>query len=335
MTMEGNPHEAASGIFNARERLYDAMLDLMGQGDLPAAYEAVLDAQGSLDAVRTELNSLARVNGIGSVLDALEDRGEADPAPPRAVNGRCPDHVPCISHCGSGQCSRCCTVCRRLAGAPTVPCPACPDRGEIDIAEGLDSRRFTDPRQINHGGRTIGEQEDVSDGLRCPACLSPDPAIHGGVPASGNTAVQCTHIWHTPLPPPDPDRKPARTLLANPSLAGWIPADDLVVELMPLPALAPGMMHTGRLDRGVRATHKPTGTVAESSGERSQLQNKSLAIARLRAHPNVARYIVNQRCTHGSDCTAHPGSGGLHNYDGLGAGALPVHEPPRNRKDPR
>jgi hypothetical protein len=85
----------------------------------------------------------------------------------------------------------------------------------------------------------------------------------------------------------------------------------------------------------VRATHKPTGTVAESSGERSQLQNKSLAIARLRAHPNVARYIVNQRCTHGSDCTAHPGSGGLHNYDGLGAGALPVHEPPRNRKDPR
>jgi hypothetical protein len=87
------------------------------------------------------------------------------------------------------------------------------------------------------------------------------------------------------------------------------------VELIDPPALAPGRMHTGEQDRGVRVTHEPTGTIAEASSGRSQLQNKSIAISRLRQHPNVMRYLVNQRCTHGADCTVHPDDGGMHNYD--------------------
>jgi hypothetical protein len=350
MTMEGNPLPAAEAVQRAKRLLDDAMMTLLSRGDLPAAYEAVRDAQGFLDAVRTELFGLARVNGCAAELDALEDRDE-DPVCPSCFSSTVPVLIPdetftrpvvCADpwhsrgedpgYIGKGHTG---SSIRRDARLTTRVLPVA--EGEtciIEVAPVPGSRHLTDPRALNHGGRTIEEQEDVSDGLRCPACLSPYTSARGGVP-SGGTAVQCTHVWHRPLPVPDPDRKPASTLLASASLAGWDPADDLAVELIDPPALAPGRMHTGEQDRGVRVTHKPTGTIAEASSERSQIQNRALAITRLREHPNVLRYLVNQRCTHGADCLAHPGTGGLHNYDGGEAADLPAHRIPGDKRDPR
>lgn len=51
----------------------------------------------------------------------------------------CPDDRKCESSCGTGPCSRRCTVCQRLAGLPTAPCPACPDalpRLDVLVADG-------------------------------------------------------------------------------------------------------------------------------------------------------------------------------------------------------
>lgn len=42
----------------------------------------------------------------------------------------CPDYRQCVNQCGSGPCSRRCTVCHRMSFAGPdngPPCPACPD----------------------------------------------------------------------------------------------------------------------------------------------------------------------------------------------------------------
>lgn len=46
---------------------------------------------------------------------------------PRQGPCTCADGTVCVNHCGNGPCSRRCQVCQRLAGMPSVPCPACPD----------------------------------------------------------------------------------------------------------------------------------------------------------------------------------------------------------------
>jgi len=309
--MEGNPHEAASGIFNARERLYGAMMDLMGQGNLPAAYRAVRDAQGFLGTVETELASLARVNGVEGELGALAagENGSApgcpvcgsedaepllapgepfappvvctspwhqplDPAGRARREGMCRDGRTCTLHCGTGPCSRSCQSCGRLAWTDSAPCGACPDRDTT----------------------------------------------------------------FAPRPPPDPDRRPATVLLSNASLNGYdpgtaeltsIPVADIGVETVPA-----GLLLSGR-DKGVRLTHIPTGTIAISSCYGSTRDNMQTALERLAQHPNVMRYIVNARCTHGSDCTVHPDTMGLHNYDGVLADQLPVRRIPGDKRDPR
>ena len=45
----------------------------------------------------------------------------------------CADRQTCVNSCGTGPCSRCCRVCKRLAGSGSVPCPAC-----LDIPAGAD-----------------------------------------------------------------------------------------------------------------------------------------------------------------------------------------------------
>lgn len=62
-------------------------------------------------------------------------------------------------------------------------------------------------------------------------------------------------------------------------MAEEVPEHDLLIEVYnkrPENGLYVGM------DTAVRVTHLPTGTTAESSGERSQLANKAAAIATLR-----------------------------------------------------
>jgi hypothetical protein len=135
---------------------------------------------------------------------------------------------------------------------------------------------------------------------------------------------------------------PAVTLLLNSSLAEYrgaadltgIPEGDVKVELFRMPHSNMSGLHAGT-ERGVRVTHIPTGTIAVSTAGRSQLQNMQCALEYLATHQNVMRYIVNQRCTHGADCTVHPDVPQLHNFDGQEATDLPVHRIPGDKRDPR
>lgn len=55
-----------------------------------------------------------------------------------------------------------------------------------------------------------------------------------------------------------------------------IPDEDLLIEVYP----RSGNVHS---DQGVRLTHLPTGLVAESHEERSQMRNKAAALEQLQA----------------------------------------------------
>jgi hypothetical protein len=313
MTMEGDPRVAAQAVHRIRGTLHNTLLALMGREDIQAARRHMSETVTDLSVAIGELDALARVNGLAGDPFALAAGGDgSEPtrcgfcrrlygspaapcincpdyetavgssgAPPRCVSGRCPDDVPCINHCGTGQCSRCCTVCRRLAGAPTAACPACPDRPEPEL------ERLGGQTVVFTGGRyqTLDGQEFT--GIR---------------------------EVNEPEPPPG------------------IPSSDLDTDLVPWSER--GAIFVG-VDQGVRVTHVPTGVSVISSDERSQLQNKARALGLLGTHPVVGAYIRGQRCTHGGDCTIHPGTGGLHNYDGTRADQLPVHRIPGDKRDPR
>ncbi len=81
----------------------------------------------------------------------------------------------------------------------------------------------------------------------------------------------------TPPPPPDPKR------LAR--LAARLPDEQLLreCELEFFTAGGPGGQHRNKSETAVRLKHLPTGTVAAASERRSQWQNRSEALTRLRA----------------------------------------------------
>lgn len=126
--MEGDPRTAAQAVHQIRNTLHDTLLALMGREDIQAARRRLNDAVFDIHVAIDELDALAHVNGLGGNPYALAGEDDGSSPPPRCRDGRCPDDAPCINSCGTGQCSRCCTVCRRLAGTGSVPCPACPDR---------------------------------------------------------------------------------------------------------------------------------------------------------------------------------------------------------------
>jgi hypothetical protein len=248
MTMEGNPQPAAKAIVGAREALYDALLALMGHGDIPAAREHARTAEDALETLRAALNTLARVNGaepepdalggglstserdliladLGELLEALGLGDYARPVSPHEVMQQCIAEVRQIRDEEDETGTR--------AADPWTGRPP-------GLRDTFTTRSGTwhtlDGREVHvtvsgydRGGGQCEEdeqetvREEIASGMRCPACSSPDRAFHGGVPAGEDSAVQCSHIWHRPPPPPDPDRKPARTLLANESLAGYAP----------------------------------------------------------------------------------------------------------------
>lgn len=53
----------------------------------------------------------------------------------------------------------------------------------------------------------------------------------------------------------------------------------------------PGGQNQNKRDTGVRIIHEPSGAVAESREERSQLQNKKSAWKKLAAHPKMLLWI--------------------------------------------
>lgn len=56
----------------------------------------------------------------------------------------------------------------------------------------------------------------------------------------------------------------------------------------------PGGQNQNKRDTGVRIIHEPSGAVAESREERSQLQNKKTAWQKLAAHPKMLLWIKLQ-----------------------------------------
>jgi hypothetical protein len=185
----------------------------------------------------------------------LANESLAGYAPPRCNDGRCPDHVPCVNHCGTGQCSRCCTVCRRLAGTPSDPCPACPDyvsRCSAGIPLG---QLFTGTGKLPRATHR--------DGSLCLHRIHDD-----GVLIYDGAMIQ--HVR---------DQQQLD-----------IPASDLWVAL-DKPVVIPGAMTTGESPQGVTVTHIPTGIWVRSSSERSQLQNKAAALALLCEQQAVVKYV--------------------------------------------
>lgn len=52
-----------------------------------------------------------------------------------------------------------------------------------------------------------------------------------------------------------------------------------------------GGQNQNKVESGVRIVHLPSGAAGESREERSQLQNRRLAFARLRAHPKFEAWL--------------------------------------------
>jgi ribosome-associated protein len=92
---------------------------------------------------------------------------------------------------------------------------------------------------------------------------------------------------------PEPVRAAARRALAL--------ADDALLtecEETFFVAGGPGGQHRNKTESGVRLVHPPTGTVVTATERRSQLQNRSAALARLRERLGVlARREKPRRAT--------------------------------------
>jgi len=66
--------------------------------------------------------------------------------------------------------------------------------------------------------------------------------------------------------------------LAVPEVSEW---DEREIRFQTLRASGPGGQHVNKTETAVRALHVPTGTIATAADQRSQMQNKRLAMERL------------------------------------------------------
>ncbi|PZR18741.1 MAG: peptide chain release factor-like protein [Archangium gephyra] len=60
-------------------------------------------------------------------------------------------------------------------------------------------------------------------------------------------------------------------------------------------ASGPGGQHRNKTESGVRLTHKPTGVTVTATERRSQLQNRGVAVERLRAMFQKWSYVPEKR----------------------------------------
>ena len=78
------------------------------------------------------------------------------------------------------------------------------------------------------------------------------------------------------------DREPALRITKN----------DL--EIQTFRSGGPGGQHQNKTESGVRIIHRASGAVAESRSERSQLQNRRIALERLSRHPKLVLWVKIQ-----------------------------------------
>jgi protein subunit release factor B len=60
-------------------------------------------------------------------------------------------------------------------------------------------------------------------------------------------------------------------------------------------ASGPGGQHRNKTESGVRLTHRPSGLVVTATERRSQLQNKGVALARLRERLQAWTFVAKKR----------------------------------------
>ena len=94
-----------------------------------------------------------------------------------------------------------------------------------------------------------------------------------------------------PPPPPAPDIKAlARRSKSLPDDVLWDQCDiDLFV------ASGPGGQHRNKTESGVRLVHRPTGTMVTATERRSQHENRSHALARLRERLEQLAFVAKPR----------------------------------------
>jgi peptide chain release factor 2 len=61
-------------------------------------------------------------------------------------------------------------------------------------------------------------------------------------------------------------------------------------EIRSYPIIPAGAQHVNTVRPGIQVTHLPSGIIATSVSERSQLKNKKIAMAMIEAGLNIIRY---------------------------------------------
>ena len=106
--------------------------------------------------------------------------------------------------------------------------------------------------------------------------------------------------------------------------------DDADIRMEVFRASGAGGQHINKTSSAVRLIHEPTGLVASSQEERSQLQNREKAMGRLRAM--VAAKVEEERAAELDAIGGKAGAGGLGQPDPqLRAAAVPDGEGPAHR----
>jgi hypothetical protein len=127
------------------------------------------------------------------------------------------------------------------------------------------------------------------DDAKLPPMSIPTPVPVRAAPAPPRAAVVIPHA--PPAPPLPPDKVTlARRSKGLSDDALWDECDiDVFV------ASGPGGQHRNKTESGVRVVHRPTGVVVTATERRSQHENRSHALERLRAKLEQLAFVPKKR----------------------------------------